>query len=250
MGQEGVYFDLVDWLDQHDRFDPSAFLQKLQAGYQTGAITYVDGAIGSERLKLHRLVHSQPSDAARAARLLLGQPLRDQLLQVFSELEPVQVDLAPLSGPHASARLSRGTGSSIAMGVAYPLLSRPGRRACLLVQARADHDQWADWRRLNDRDLSDLAGRLHARLAKVAPPTTKRRRVKTVLTPRESETLAWIAAGKSYWEAAIILGITERTVRYFMANARHKLDVVNNAQAVAEAVWQGIIPRLSDGPPS
>jgi LuxR family transcriptional regulator, quorum-sensing system regulator SinR len=39
-------------------------------------------------------------------------------------------------------------------------------------------------------------------------------------------------------------------VRYFMANARHKLDVVNNAQAVAEAVWQGIIPRLSDGPPS
>ena len=32
--------------------------------------------------------------------------------------------------------------------------------------------------------------------------------------------------------------------RDFMANARQKLDVVNNAQAVAEAVWRGLIPRL------
>lgn len=248
MGQEGVYFDLRDWLDQQDRLEPSIYLQKLQSSYQTGAIIYVDGAIGSERLKLHRLVHSRPSDAGRTARRLLEHPLRDQLLHVFSGLEPMPIDLSALSAPHGSA--GRGLGPGVRIGVGYPLLSRPGRRACLLVQADDGQEQWADWRRLNDRDLADLAGRLHARLANVAPPTAKRRRVQTVLTRRESETLAWIAAGKSYWEAAIILGITERTVRYFMANARHKLDVVNNAQAVAEAVWQGIIPRLSDGPPS
>ena len=237
MGQEGVYFDLLDWLDQEDRLEPSIFLQKLQAGYRTGAIIYVDGAMGSERPKLHRLVHSQPHDAVRAARLLLERPLRDQLLHVFSELEPVPVDLAALSAPHTTTRI----------GVGYPLLSRPGRRACLLVELKQEQDRWADWRRRNDRDVSSLAGRLHARLAKTAPSTAQKRRTPTVLTRRESETLAWIAAGKSYWEAAIILGITERTVRYFMANARDKLDVVNNAQAVAEAVWQGLIPRLSDG---
>jgi LuxR family quorum-sensing system transcriptional regulator SinR len=250
MGQEGVYFDLLDWLDQHGRFDPSTFLQRLQAAYQTGAITYVDAAIGSDRLTLHRLVHSRPSDAGRTARLLLQRPLRDQLLQVFSELEPVLVDLAALSAPHSSAQFSPGAEASTSISVGYPLLSRPGRRACLLVQARDGEDRWSDWRRRNDRDLSNLAGRLHARLTKKAPATANKRRVNTVLTRREGETLAWIAAGKSYWETAIILGITERTVRYFMANARHKLDVVNNAQAVAEAVWQGIIPRLSDGPPS
>jgi LuxR family transcriptional regulator, quorum-sensing system regulator SinR len=250
MGQEDAYFDLLDWLDQHDWFDPSAFLQKLQAAYRTGAIIYVDAAIGRERLKLHRLVHSRPSEAARTARLLLDRPLRDQLLQVFSELEPIRVDLAALSASHVSKPASLGAGAGNPICVGYPLLSRPGRRACILVQARDGEDQWADWRRLNDRDLSNLAGRLHARLAKVTPPGAKKRQVKSVLTRRESETLAWIAAGKSYWEAAVILGITERTVRYFMANARHKLDVVNNAQAVAEAVWQGIIPRLSDGPAS
>jgi LuxR family quorum-sensing system transcriptional regulator SinR len=240
MGQEGVYFDLVDWLDQHDRFDPSAFLQRLQAGYQTGAILYVDGLVGAERLKLHRLVHSRPADATRAARLLLKNPLSDQLLKVFSELEPVEVDLTALSVSPAVDQPG--------LGIGYPLLSRPGRRACLLVQAKDGHDHGPDWRRLNDRDIADLGGRLHARLARMRPPATRKRPVKTVLTRRESETLAWIAAGKSYWEAAVILGITERTVRYFMANARHKLDVVNNAQAVAEAVWRGIIPRLSDGP--
>lgn len=248
MGQEGVYFDLVNWLDQQEQFEPSTFLQKLQASYQTGAVIYVDGVIGSERLKLHRLVHSRPSDAHRTARLLMERPLRDQLLYVFSEIEPVQIDLAALSAPHPSGRLSVGDNTRI--GVGYPLLSHPGRRACLLVQAEDEKDRWGDWRRVNDRDVSSLAGRLHARLAKSTPQKPQRRRSKTLLTRRETETLAWIAAGKSYWEAAIILGITERTVRYFMANARDKLEVVNNAQAVAEAVWQGIIPRLSDRTPN
>ncbi|KQW29710.1 hypothetical protein ASE36_09445 [Rhizobium sp. Root274] len=85
-------------------------------------------------------------------------------------------------------------------------------------------------------------------MVKGSPPQPRRRLASKLLTPRECETLAWIAAGKSYWEAAIILGITERTVRYFMANARNKLDVVNNAQAVAEAVWLGLIPRLAERP--
>ncbi|PKO59027.1 MAG: hypothetical protein CVU23_14470, partial [Betaproteobacteria bacterium HGW-Betaproteobacteria-17] len=43
------------------------------------------------------------------------------------------------------------------------------------------------------------------------------------LTRRERQALYWAAAGKSYWEIAVILGITERTVRYFMSNARRKL---------------------------
>jgi LuxR family quorum-sensing system transcriptional regulator SinR len=124
-------------------------------------------------------------------------------------------------------------------------LARPGRTACLLIEATADPTHLADWRRRNDRDVISLAGRFHALMMKASPPDPPRRRVKKGLTPRECETLAWIAAGKSYWEAAIILGITERTVRFFMANARDKLDVVNNAQAVAEAVWLGLIPRLS-----
>ncbi|WP_280113369.1 helix-turn-helix domain-containing protein [Rhizobium sp. PDO1-076] len=67
------------------------------------------------------------------------------------------------------------------------------------------------------------------------------RRGQDRLTPREIETLSWVAAGKSYWEIAVILGITERTVRFFMSNARRKLNVVTNPQAVAEALWRKLV---------
>lgn len=62
------------------------------------------------------------------------------------------------------------------------------------------------------------------------------------LTARESEVLTWTAAGKSYWEISMILGISERTVRFFMTNTRSKMGVVTNSQAVAQGVWRGIIP--------
>jgi len=53
--------------------------------------------------------------------------------------------------------------------------------------------------------------------------------------------LSWGAAGNNYWELAVILGITERTVRFFMSNARRKLNVMTNPQAVAEALWRKLI---------
>ncbi|MBC2773226.1 helix-turn-helix domain-containing protein [Rhizobium sp. AQ_MP] len=107
-------------------------------------------------------------------------------------------------------------------------------------------DDLSAWRRTNDRDILSLATVLNARLAGASVSDHQEKARARPLTRRERETLAWIAAGKSYWETAIILGISERTIRHFMANARQKLDVVNNAQAVAEAVWRGLIPRLAE----
>lgn len=53
------------------------------------------------------------------------------------------------------------------------------------------------------------------------------------LTARERDALAWVAEGKSDWEIAIILGLSETTVRFHVDNARKKLGAVNRAQAVA-----------------
>lgn len=52
------------------------------------------------------------------------------------------------------------------------------------------------------------------------------------LTAREQESLAWVAEGKSDWEIATILGLSETTVRFHVDNARKKLGAVNRAQAV------------------
>jgi DNA-binding CsgD family transcriptional regulator len=61
------------------------------------------------------------------------------------------------------------------------------------------------------------------------------------LTRREGECLGWCAEGKSYWETAVILGISERTVSFHMEAVRGKLTAGSNAHAVAIAARAGLL---------
>jgi DNA-binding CsgD family transcriptional regulator len=62
-----------------------------------------------------------------------------------------------------------------------------------------------------------------------------------VLTPRELETLRWTMEGKTAWEVANVLGISERTAVLHANNAMHKLSCVNKHQAVLKALRLGLI---------
>ncbi|QQO20597.1 LuxR family transcriptional regulator [Bradyrhizobium diazoefficiens] len=53
------------------------------------------------------------------------------------------------------------------------------------------------------------------------------------LSPREIECLKWAAQGKSAWETGRILGISRHTVAFHLDNAKAKLGVRSNIQAVA-----------------
>lgn len=53
------------------------------------------------------------------------------------------------------------------------------------------------------------------------------------LTPRERDSLALVAEGKTDWEISVILGVSEATARFHVDNGRRKLGAVNRAQAVA-----------------
>jgi LuxR family transcriptional regulator, quorum-sensing system regulator BjaR1 len=55
-----------------------------------------------------------------------------------------------------------------------------------------------------------------------------------ILTPRETECLRWVAAGKTDDDIAAILSITPRTVRFHVDNAKVKLSVATRVQAVAK----------------
>lgn len=61
------------------------------------------------------------------------------------------------------------------------------------------------------------------------------------LTPRETELLTWIAKGKNYWEAAMILDIREDTVKEHLKNTRAKLSASNTTHAIAIALLHGLI---------
>jgi DNA-binding CsgD family transcriptional regulator len=62
-----------------------------------------------------------------------------------------------------------------------------------------------------------------------------------LLSARELECLKWTAEGKTAWEASVILGISERTVRFHLNAAREKLQCATTTQAVAKAVRDSMI---------
>lgn len=62
-----------------------------------------------------------------------------------------------------------------------------------------------------------------------------------LLTFREKEVLSWVKAGKSSWDISVILGVSEATVNYHIANVMKKLKSTNRLHAVATALQHGII---------
>ncbi|RDU95945.1 response regulator transcription factor [Trinickia dinghuensis] len=65
----------------------------------------------------------------------------------------------------------------------------------------------------------------------------------TPLTDREFMVLDWLKEGKTNWEIAAILGISERTVKFHVANIRSKLSASSRSHAVALAYSHNLIKR-------
>ena len=105
------------------------------------------------------------------------------------------------------------------------------------VRKRAFHTLDSDGEsRVGDRGQSPASLRVveSLPLPAASPPA---------LTRRELECLGWCADGKSYWETAVILGISERTVSFHMEAVRSKLKAATNAHAVAMALRAEMLDR-------
>ncbi|MEM9765486.1 MAG: LuxR C-terminal-related transcriptional regulator [Pseudomonadota bacterium] len=66
-------------------------------------------------------------------------------------------------------------------------------------------------------------------------------------TNREREVLQWCAEGKTNWEIARILSLTENTVRFHLKNAFRKLDTTSRAAAISAAARRGVITQPPSG---
>jgi LuxR family quorum-sensing system transcriptional regulator SolR len=95
---------------------------------------------------------------------------------------------------------------------------------------------------LEGQDLAALIGRaqvfaslLHHAVARIDLPRLVPQFVAS-LTARERECLKWAADGKTAWEIAQILDITERTVIFHINNVTQKLGAVNKTQAIVRAL--------------
>lgn len=61
------------------------------------------------------------------------------------------------------------------------------------------------------------------------------------LSERELECLEWVSFGKTSWETAVILGVSERTINFHLLNACRKLNVYGRQAAVALALRHNLL---------
>ena len=83
-----------------------------------------------------------------------------------------------------------------------------------------------------------LAHALHSVVAKKLLPTTHFR-PDSRLSIRETEVLKWSAEGKTAYDIARILSLSERTVNFHVGSAIKKLGVTNKISAVVQAAKEG-----------
>ncbi len=121
-------------------------------------------------------------------------------------------------------------------GLCVPLCDLDGRRSVLSLAARTiDLDP-------ADKGVLHLVG-MYAqnRIREMVEARREAAESRSVLSPRERECLQWTAAGKTSWEIAAILHLSQSTTDGYIASATRKLGATNRTQAVAVGIRRGLI---------
>lgn len=119
-------------------------------------------------------------------------------------------------------------------GVSVPIRGAVGDRALFSVTSSLTASEWRLFKREALGDLMMVAFQFHQ--AVIQHKRFGGVPSRPQLAPRELEVLKWAAAGKSIWDTSVILGLSERTVQFYLRNAATKLNATNKTQAVAEAL--------------
>lgn len=122
------------------------------------------------------------------------------------------------------------------------------RDCALFLNAATSDEITTDMHHRAHRIMSSFASAyryLHSQSVIVSERKTGPDRM-DLLSRREVECLQWLALGKTLSEASTILGISERTLRFHIGNARDRLGVSTTMQAVvAAALVYGFDPNDS-----
>jgi DNA-binding CsgD family transcriptional regulator len=131
--------------------------------------------------------------------------------------------------------LNHGLGHS---GLSIPLTDKSKRRALFSISSDFAPEEWRVATQPKLPVLIDLAYYLHqhAHANNVAG-----RKTRPHLSPREMECLSWIAKGKDTCAIAVILGLSEQTVRDYLKSGRYKLGCSTLAHAVHKATIAGLL---------
>ncbi len=166
-----------------------------------------------------------------------GYALTDPVLGACRRsVVPVGWETVAGRSEHAAVFFDRARAHGVGRrGLTFPVHGPGGRLALLSVSGEDTDAQWGELVRERISDVSLLACHLFE-------AEKERRGDRNLLSAREAECLRWSAEGKTLKDIAAILGLSERTVRFHLENARRKLDALNTRHAAAIAVRRRLIP--------
>lgn len=124
-------------------------------------------------------------------------------------------------------------------GFSVPIRGPSGQFALFSVSDGCDDDAWAAFIRDRQRELILVGHYLNQKALEIqsarAPESTRG------LSPREVDTLTFLAMGYARGQVAEMLSISEHTLRAYIESARFKLGAMNTTHAVAKAMTEGLI---------
>jgi DNA-binding CsgD family transcriptional regulator len=124
-------------------------------------------------------------------------------------------------------------------GYSIPIRGPNGQFALFSISHNCDDAQWADFTGAHRRDLilvAHLFNQKGLEFEKERVPSAAKS-----LSPREIDSMTFLAMGYSRAQVADTLSISEHTLRAYIESARFKLGALNTTHAVARALAQGLI---------
>jgi DNA-binding CsgD family transcriptional regulator len=124
-------------------------------------------------------------------------------------------------------------------GFSVPIRGPGGQFALFTVNDDRPDEAWAAFVRREQRTLILLAHYLNRKALEIGQeriPDPAR-----ALSPREVDTLTFLAMGYARAQVAEMLAISEHTLRAYIESARFKLGALNTTHAVARALAEGLI---------
>jgi LuxR family quorum sensing-dependent transcriptional regulator len=233
-------FDLIDELDRvttteqvGERLGPA--LSSL--GYSAFLITGVPEP--PARIEPHFVLNGWPAgytEHYERENYYFDDPVAAWCRRSMDPFEWSEAPFDPRTWPRAAEVMNLAADFGMRRGFCVPIATRHGVQSCVTMAGeRPDFNPKAK------RVAQFLSLYAHAKSLALSEMEKTQRYSESNLTDREREALSWTAAGKSSWEISVILGVSERTVNWFIANAGRKLGAVNRTQAVVNAIRAGAI---------
>jgi DNA-binding CsgD family transcriptional regulator len=156
----------------------------------------------------------------------------DKRVRQFTSRELVRFELAGETGAEF------GDSAEPSTQITFALNKRRGETALFGITSATELAQRSEQQETMWRECRILANYFHGHVLRMHGHDAEQ---EILVSARELDCLKWTAAGKNALEASIILGISERTVRFHLNAAREKLGCVTTTQAVAKAIANQLI---------